>query len=498
MSHAIRPLAELPWGIYLRISRTDDRRGVERQLDDCLARLEIMGEDPESVVLFDENNTSATKGLEYRPEYLRMVEEIKRRRLGGVMVFLQDRGWRDTDELSAFLKLGARFGTSSTGEANLDDPDTIANLKTNTVNAEREIKIAGRRIARASRQRAEAGRAHGRAPFGWRREVVLARGRVVDSWDVLDEAEAGLLQHCAAELLEGKSLRSVTLEANEGDVLPRAYEFGRGRYAGRTARQQWSGQQIKTLLLRPSNAGLRQHKGEILEGVITEAPPIFDMQTFDRLRLLFADPSRRSNERGGAPRWLMSGIAVCGNCGDVGRINVHTGGNRKNARPVYTCVGQPGARGCLQRHFVEDVDRYIGELVEGRLADKALAEAAPEAQQEIDGLQRRIDALRAEQATYGELKAARKITLPQLLAMNEDVDGECSELEGRISDLRPATLGSIRLPDGWAGADLATKRAVVRVVFERVELGPSDVTGKLRRYESLSEEVRHSFRGVRK
>src|SRR6478672_3891347 len=177
MSQAISSSSS-PWAVYLRISRTDDRQGVERQLEDCQDQLELMGADPDGIVLYDENNTSATKGLDKRPEYLRMMADAKAGRITGFMVFLQDRAWRDTDELSAFLKLakakGLRFATSSTGEANLNDPHTIANLKSNTVTAELEVALAGRRVARASRQRARKGKAHGRAPFGWRREVVIA------------------------------------------------------------------------------------------------------------------------------------------------------------------------------------------------------------------------------------------------------------------------------------------------------------------------------------
>jgi DNA invertase Pin-like site-specific DNA recombinase len=482
-----------PWAIYLRISRTDDRLGVERQLDDCRLQLAAMGYDEDAdVVLYDENNTSATKGIDKRPEYLRLVADIKAGRVCGVMVFLQDRAWRDTDELSAFLKLGARFATSSTGEANLDDPDTYANIKIAAVHAEREIKVASRRIAKASAQRAKAGRAHGRAPFGWRREVAISRGRVVDSWDELDEAEAGLIRHAASELIAGKSIRSIVAELNEGDVRPRDYVFTKGRHAGRVNSKVWTTTQLRTLLLRGSNAGLRTYKGEILEGVVAEWPAILDLRTYNQVRLVFADPSRRTNERGVAPRWLLSGLASCSECADGGKINVATGGKRN--RPVYVCVGNPGSRGCFQRHWIEDVDDYVGELVEARLEDPAFSEAPPEAEAEIAELEARIIELRGEQAEAGKLKAARKITLGQLVEINAGIDADVDALENKIKALRPTTLNGVELPDGWAGADLTTRRAVVRRLFASITLVPSTVHGKLRTYDTIDEEVVVKFR----
>jgi DNA invertase Pin-like site-specific DNA recombinase len=494
MSQAI-PSSGCRWAIYLRISRTDDRLGVERQRDDCLAQLATMGVAEADVELFDENNTSATKGLDARPEYRRLLGEINAGRIGGVMVFLQDRAWRDTDELSAFLKLGCRFATSSTGEADLDDPDTYANVKIAAVQAEREIKLVSRRTSKASAQRAKAGKAHGRAPFGWRREVAISRGRVVDSWDEIDEAEAGLIRYVAKELLAGKSLRSLTLEANLGSVKPRPYTYVKGARAGLTVEALWTSGKLRDLLLRGSNAGLRRHKGEILEGVTAEWPAILDVQTYQRLVLMFKDPSRRTNEAGSAPRYLLSGtIATCSVCPDGGRINVVTGGNQSGRRSTYTCVGKAGSKGCFQRHWIEDVDAYVGELVEARLADPAFSGAAPEAQSEIDELYRRIDELRAEQDEAGKLKAARKITLPQLVEINEAIEAELEALDAKISALRPATLSDVELPDGWAGADIRTKRAVVRRLFASIVFVPSTIDGRRRTAETIDEEILVQYR----
>lgn len=492
MSHSPR------WAVYLRISRTDDRLGVERQLDDCRLTLAAMGVADADIELFDENNTSATKGLDKRPEYLRLLGEIKAGRIGGMIVWAQDRGWRDPDELSAFLKLaeslGIRFATSSTGEANLDDPDTIHQIEVGVSAAKREVRMAGKRIARASKQRAESGRAHGRAPFGWRREVAISRGRVVDSWDELDEAEAGLIRHIVSGLFAGRSLRELTLEANLGDVKPRPYEFKNGRHAGRESVQEWSSQQLKAILLRESNAGLRRYKGAVLEGVVGEWPAIFDVQTYQRLAVMLKDPARRTNDAGSAPRYLLSGLAVCSVCEDGGRINVVTGGNKPGRRAAYTCVGKPGHKGCLQRHWIEDVDSFLGELVEARLADPAYAGSSPEAQLEIDELYARIDEIRAEQAEAGKLRKARKITLAQLVDLNAGYDEEIEALGNKIAGLRPQTEGEINLPDGWAGADLATKRAALRVMFAEIKLVPSRYFWRVRTAETIDEEVVATYR----
>lgn len=501
MSQAIRTYVadETIWAIYLRISRTDDRLGVDKQGQLCKFQLLAMGVDESRIVVFDENNTSATKGADKRPEYLRMLAEAKAGRIGGVMVFVQDRFTRDIDELRSLFKLGIRLATSSTGEVDWTDPDQKASSQIATINAEREVELISKRVKSNSAMRASLGMAHGQAPFGWRREVELRNGRVVRSWDELDEAEAGLLRHAAAQVLKGISLRSVAAELNAGEVKPRARTLKGGKYkdSPRESRRVWSSQQLRTLLLRESNAGLRRHRGEVLDGVVGEWPPIFDEVTYRRLRLLFADPSRRASDKGSAPAWLLSGIATCDVCPDGGRFLVHTGGTTRNARPAYVCVGALGGKGCMQRHYVDDVDNEIARLVAERLADPAFAEVDPDAQLKIDELRAKIDEERERMAEAGKLAATKAIKLAQLVEINAEAEATIERLGREIDELEPQTLDLGIEPGSFALLDVVEKRAVVRQLFASIVFVPSTVHGRateLRR-ASVADEIRVEFKG---
>lgn len=494
MSHPLS--SQVRAGLYQRISRDDDtatHEGVDRQESTNRATAERLGWTVAGV--YTDNDVSATKA-KVRADYQRLLADLRAGKLDAVIVFTQDRLTRKPLEWYTFADLGKRFATSA-GELDLEDPDTDASGGFAAVGGRRESKLAAKRVKEAAAQRATKGRAHGRAPFGWRREVAISRGRVVDSWDVLEPAEAAFIQHAAAELLRGISLRTIAAEANAGAVKPRPYVFTKGRHAGITAVQTWSTSQLKALLLRASNAGLRTHRGEALDGVVAEWPPILDMPTYNRLLLVLKDPSRRTNDAGSTPRYLLSGtMANCSVCPDGGRINVVTGGSRASRRSAYVCVGKPGAKGCYQRHWIEDMDAYIGELVEARLADPVLAKVSPEVQLEIDALYEQIDGARAEQAEAGALVAAKAITLGQLVAINAGITTTVAELEERISALRPQLGITVELPDGWDGADLFTKRATIRQVFDRIELVPSAYSGKVRTADTIDEEVRVVFRGA--
>lgn len=489
------------WAIYVRISRTDDRLGVDKQLDLCRLQLAAMGVAESDVVVYDENNTSATKGVELRIEYRRLTADAIAGRVHGVMVFVQDRFTRDTDELSAFLKLKIRLATSSTGEIDLTDPDARAGVKIATVNAEREIELIRLRVSNNSAQRASLGMAHGMAPFGWRREVEVRNGRVVRSWDVIDEREAGLLRYAAAELFRGISLRTITAELEAGDVRPRPRTFTGGKYKDdhREASGRWgTTKQIRALLLRECNAGLRLHRGQVLDGVVGDWPAIFDEVTYRRLRLLLTDPSRLSRDKGSAPVWLLSGIATCGVCADGGRILVHTGGKRRpSQRPVYVCVGKPGSKGCFQRHFVDDVDREITRLVAKRVVDPAYADADPTAQLAIDELLGKIDAQRLRMTEAGDAAADEIISLGQLGKINASAKAAIAELDREIDELTPQTVELGIEPGKFPFLPVPDRKAIVRKLFASIAFVPAATHGKSkdRRPEDVGDELLVEFKG---
>ena len=60
-------------------------------------------------------------------------------------------------------------------------------------------------------------------------------------------------------------------------------------------------------MLRPRNAGLIVHRGEVQEGVQAPWKPILGRDEWQAVTVLLTDPSRRTSP-GNTPRWLGSGL----------------------------------------------------------------------------------------------------------------------------------------------------------------------------------------------
>lgn len=459
--------------IYLRISRDDEKRGlgVERQEIKCRAEAERQGWDV--AIVFSENDTKAS-GRKPRPKYEAMLAMVRRGELDAIVGYAQDRVTRKQREAEDIIdlhdSLGLRVATSSGGEVRLDDPDGRANFRASTTNGMREIDWTKKRVGDETTGRAMKGQAHGPAPFGWRRVIVKANraGKVLETKDELDLDEAGALQMVARRLLAGASLRSLTAELEAGPVRPRRA-------------QHWTSTTLRCYLLREANAGRRVYRGQVLTDVQAQWPAIFDAVTFGRLKALLTDPERKGRDMGKAPRWLLSCIASCGTEGCNGTITVWGGGN-VSRRPVYRC------NKCLQRHWVEDLDAYIGALVEARLADPKLEDLDADTEAELSALYAQRDQQELEKTQAAEM-VGKGITLAQLVTLNAGYDARLAELDGQIQALLPSSAAQVDLPDGWAGAGLEEKRAALRQLFSAIELQPQPVV-RMQRPAFTPEHVR--------
>ena len=116
---------------------------------------------------------------------------------------------------------------------------------------------------------------------------------------MIEPAEADLLRHAAARLLEGDSMHSVVTGWNDSGVTTR---FGK----------HWRQSNLRTIFLDPSIIG------ETKAGV-AGWEPIVDRRTYDRIGRIFNDPARKVTHspgvRGG--KYSMGGgLTVCATCGN--------------------------------------------------------------------------------------------------------------------------------------------------------------------------------------
>jgi DNA invertase Pin-like site-specific DNA recombinase len=309
--------------VYCRVSRDQggEGLGVARQEADCRAWCEQRGWPVAEA--FVDNDVSAYSGKR-RPAFERMVDGIKAGRFDAIVVWHPDRLTRSTKELEGIIDLveatGAAVGTVTAGDYDLTTPEGRFTARIVGAVARKESEDKSRRIRRKHQELAENGKpaGGGTRPFGFEKDGVTIR-----------EDEADLIREAAGRLLTGASLYSI-----QRDWETRGIPTAKAVRADGT-RVAWSVTSIKTTLTRPRIAGLRQYQGEVAG--LAAWPAILDRETWERLRIILTDPSRRQPPP--SREYPLYPLLRCGSCG-----RQLTAMPRKNGRN-YGCRKYSGGCG---------------------------------------------------------------------------------------------------------------------------------------------------------
>lgn len=455
--------------IYARISQDAAglELGVTRQEQDCRAEAKSRGW--EVVGVYADNDVSATRSKS-RPEYERMLRDVRSGHLQAVVVWDIDRLTRTPREIEDVIDFADEYGLALAnvgGDIDLSTSDGRMMARIKGALARAETEKMGKRLQRRFLQKAELGEPHGRSPYGYRR---------VDGRDVPDEAEAAVVREAARRVLAGESLRSVCATFKEQEIPG-------------PASPKWNSTILRQILVRPSNAGLRQYRGQIIGN--STADPILGVDTHERLVALLTDPSRKQNHAGPDPKYLLGGIARCGLCGGcmrrlVGRIQKLADGSTKRQPAAYGCSA------CFKvRRNQEAVDSLVESVVVARLSDPDVANAllvagdprgAREAQAALDAIDAKL-AVAADQFTDDVL------TAEQLRRITTRLRSERAIAERQLQAARPNDrLAAVATGDvlaKWRAAPVAVKREVIETLMT-VTILP---TGSGRRFDPKSVRI---------
>lgn len=418
----------------------DNELGIARQVQDCRAEIVRRGWDLAGE--FIDDGVSATSSRR-RPEYERLLMCVRGGAAGAVVVWDQDRLTRQPRQVEDWIDLAEQRGVqvvSAHGVDLLADPFSFG---VKGLVSRQEVVQLKKRLRRSLVQRAESGKAHGRPAYGWRAELVQAGARRVRTGpDELDPEAAGVVQETARRLLAGESMRSITSDMNRRGFVT----AGGGR---------WSAQQLRTIMLRPRNAGIRVHRGEEIS--VGDWPPIYDRGMHDRVVALLTDPARHRNV-GAAPRHLLSKLARCGRCNTPTMV-VNPGHKR---RPAYVC-GE-----CHRVTRVQaPVDDLVAEVVIRRLMlpDATAALAPPDRADQLEAARTEVAAIRARLDRAADAYAGGAIDMVQLKRITAGLQPALDAAEARVAASLPrADLAPMAGPDArerWTDAPLDVRRAVI-------------------------------------
>lgn len=435
--------------LYVRISRDTEGEGlgVARQLADCRALAEQRGWDviPEP---YTDNDVSAYSGKP-RPAYLRLLEDVRAGRVRRIVAWHPDRLHRSPLEFEGFLDLvqdtGCQVETVRSGAVDLSTPSGRLNARVLGDFARYESEHKSDRVRAKLQQNAEAGKHHGGSrPYGWQEDR-----------RTLDEDEARCVRLAARMLLAGNSVKAVARALNEA----------RSR---NTAGTEWTDKTVRAMVLRTRNAGLRTYQGAVLDGVPGLWEPILDRDTWDQVRVLLTDPSRRTTPGAAGRTHLLSGIARCGICG--GPVRATKGKPYKGvSATVYRCF----PTGCVSRGQ-QRMDDLARDLVCGRLARADAVdllrpadepEDAAAARAEVERLRSRLDVAAADEAED-------RITREQYLTQTARLRARLAAAEARVPAPAPrlavldTLVGAEDVRAAWEALDVSVRRQVVALLLD--------------------------------
>ena len=442
--------------IYARISSDPNGQalGVGRQIEDCEAEAGRRGWTVARTYV--DNDVSATRS-NVRPEYRHLLADIRSGAIGALIVWDVDRLTRTPRELEDVIDLADRHGlalASIGGEIDLATPQGRMTARIKGSVARHETEQQSRRIRRKFQEAAQAGEPHGQVAYGYRREVTHDdQGNRVSRRDVIDTQQADVIRRSARAVLGGRSLRSVVTELNgQGVPSPR----------GGT----WSSTQLRQILLRDRNAGLRVYQGQVLGPGIW--PPVYDIGTHEQVVATLSDPGRQTN-RGSTRVHLLTGIARCGRDGCDGRMIVNKGRVQPDGHqqpPAYTC------RQCTRvRRKQAAVDELVSAVIVGRLQQPdALAALSSGDPAEVEQARANVATLEARLALAADDYADGALTGDQLRRITERLRPQIEAARATITANMPtpwvAGMAGLQAAERWEAAPLDVRRALIELLCE--------------------------------
>jgi DNA invertase Pin-like site-specific DNA recombinase len=310
------PKPQVRAGCYLRISSdpNNKRTEVQRQREDTAVLCEI--QEWAVAGYYEDNDQSASNGRK-RPEWDRLLADIKAGRIDAIAAWDQDRNWRMMGELEDlrrfFASLGRKVELATTGQGVIDlySPAGVMQAQLKTMMSEHEIATMRVRQLRAARQRAQQGKPKWRRAFGYLPYTGTKKDD--DGKRQIDPAVQPLVKAAYEAVVATSAEERKTITAIAGEWNKKKTQYGLNG-------TPWSASTLSLFLRSPRNAGLRDHNGEIVRDadgnrVKGTWEPLVDETLWDAAQVVLA-----GNRHG--PKsvriHLFTGILRCGRIKDDG------------------------------------------------------------------------------------------------------------------------------------------------------------------------------------
>lgn len=426
--------------IYCRISddREGRRLGVQRQEEDCRALAERNGYEVAEVYI--ENDTGASsRSRKPRPKFRDMIALASSGHYDAVISYSSSRLTRRPKENETLIELYEKHGVlihyANTNDNDLSTARGRRRARDDAARDAEEVEELAERVARAAEQRAKEGRANGGTrPYGWSAEDRTK----------LDPGELRIIKEMATRVLDGESVRSVAARLNLRGVPT-------------VTGALWSPTAVKGILTNPRLIGVRVHKGEVVDQPGNWERALPD-DVYERLKVLLTDEKRRvamSNK----VRNLLTGIALCGECGKPVASKVQVRGEVRRRR-LY-CAD------CGLYRTQDPIDAMVTEVIVSLLETLG----PPPARDTDPAIVARVEALRqritdTQQAFAADDSMSPADLLETLRPLKDRLKLEERALKKVTRSAEVAAVAGKRARARWESLPLGTRRLIISELLE--------------------------------
>lgn len=440
--------------VYARISsdRDGEALGVERQLQDCRKICKANGW---TAAEYTDNNLSASKRDVVRPEYNRLLEDIKSGQIDVVVVWDLDRLTRRPLEFENFVEVCEMSGMTHDIHT-VSGPKSQLELRMRAALAAEEAKKISQRVTRKKVELAQAGKPHGGSrAFGFEKDGITH-----------NEPEAELIREAATRILQDESLHAIRRDWEARGVKTA------------TGKDRWSVSSLKRSLVTPKVAGLRVYQGEVLDGVETQWQPILDRETWESVCAILNDPARFTGIRTG--NYPLNGLLWCALCREPLKAMPRQGTR------CYGCKKDTG--GCGRIHVrSEKIEDYLFNVLLPMADSPGMRNVL---RAEGEGGDKRTQELRVAKAQdkkmldqlvtdYADQLIDRQMLRKQSDRLQRRIEAIDAQLSTSLANTALTKLGG-EIQSSWETLSPEDKRLVLASIAKRIEVGPAPTPGSNR------------------
>lgn len=320
--------------IYARYSSNNQtEQSIEGQLRVC--REFCKRHDMNVVDTYIDRATSASKHIEKRIDFLKMIKDAEKQNFEAVIVYKLDRFSRSRYDMATYKYRLRKYGVQliSATENISQDPEGIILESVLEGMAEFYSAELSQKINRGLKETAyKHNYIGGTIPLGY---------KLSDKKLVIDPETAPVVQEIFLKYAKGVSITEICRSLNaRGIKNTKGTQFGKSSFTKMFRNEKY--------------IGVYQYKDYRAENVI---PPIIDKKLWDKVQLrLGQSKSSTPGSKKAIEPYLLSGKCFCGHCGS------HMNGEGHRARTIryYRCYGAKNLnKSCTKKVVRKDTLEYL-------------------------------------------------------------------------------------------------------------------------------------------